>query len=376
VVGSLQACGSRGRDERPSGLAAVTSGSDSGSGGGFDAGLPDKPCEGTGFCGNEIHTIAFDAPNVYFVFDRSGSMLDVAPGFEQSSYDVVRDSALSMVRDLGPLINVGAATFPKGLIGNNGCTIGGEVFGVTPGDPPGDYPSDEGPTTTAFRQATNVTPAGGTPIGATLQLLRPTLEQLSGRTIVLLLTDGGPNCNEALACTAAECQINIEGDCPPGDNCCEPQSLLGGPSFCVDRIDTLAAISALHGAGIDVYVIGIAGSEFYEGLLDEMAVAGGTAQPSPPQYVKVDDLQQLSQVFAGIAAENIDCSIGLSDAPTTQDMTNVYLDCELIAQSPDDGWVWQDGTTVQLTGNACLRLKAGQVAEVQVVTGCPTEVPK
>ncbi len=328
-----------------------------------------------GVCGNEIHELALDVPNLYFVFDRSGSMGELVPPDFDSRYEVVREAAIGLITSLGPLINPGAAVFPHGNITAYPCSAGAEVFPVTPGDPIEDDGS-EGPVTKDFRFLTKLTPQGGTPVAATLEEIQPTLASLSGRTIVMLLTDGGPNCNPSAVCTIDQCISNIEDICTSSENCCTPGHLQGGPEMCIDRVPTVAAIEAIAALGIDVYVIGITGSGHYESVLDEMAQAGGTAQQSDTLYYKVDDLSGLGEVFAAIAAEAISCEIELADPPEEQGLTNVYLDCDLVPYDAVHGWTWLEDTTVWLHGDACDLLKSGKVTQVQIATGCPTELPK
>ncbi|MBI4705313.1 MAG: VWA domain-containing protein [Deltaproteobacteria bacterium] len=344
-------------------------------GDGFDPGTPDgpPPLDAPGLCGNELHEISYEAPNVYFVLDRSGSMAEPDPAAKKSRYAVVREAALDLVRSLGTLINVGAAVFPR-FPDSNPCHVGGEVFPTSPGDPNG---AEDGPTTQGFAQATDLEPNGGTPIAATLTETTPIWLELPGRTVVLLLTDGVPNCNEQQSCGIEECIPNIEKaqGCDAQTNCCAPDGP-GGPENCVDRYPTLAAIHTLRDNNIEVYVIGIPGSAFYADLLDEMAVAAGTAKEQSPKYYRVDDLALLGAVFASIAAQAISCEFPLADPPAEKGMTNVYLDGVLLPFDPVGGWSWKGDDTVWLHGEACQKLKTGGVALVQVVSGCPTEVPK
>jgi hypothetical protein len=369
----LQACGD---DRRASGVRPVaTSVGSGGDGGGLDMG-GGGPCVQDGVCGDEVHKLTFNVPNIYFVFDRSGSMQELAPPNYDARYTVVRDAAMDLIKSLGPLINVGAALFPHGNIGQYPCNAGEEVFPVSPGDPFNDD-GKEGPTLGGFRLNTNVVPQGGTPVSATFENLLPTLSALSGRTIVMLATDGGPNCNPNAVCGIAECMANIDGFCTAPENCCVPGHPEGGPELCVDRAATVASIQAVADAGVEVYVIGIAGSELYAGVLDEMAVAGGTAQTnSPTQYHRVDELEQLSSVFRQIAADAISCEIDLANPPEGRDFTNVYFDCDAVNYDPASGWSWVDDDTVQLRGAACTQLKSGNVTQVKIVTGCPTELPR
>jgi hypothetical protein len=371
----MAACdeGRRGGGVAPRPPATTSSGTGGGGGQGGSG-----PCVQDGACADEVHELSFNVPNIYFVFDRSGSMQELEPPDYDSRYTVVRNAAMDLIRSLGPLINVGAALFPHGDIDNFPCNAGQEVMPVSPGDP-FDDDGFEGPTLGTFRLRTNVVPVGGTPVSATFQNLLPTLSGLSGRTIVLLATDGGPNCNANAICGIAECMPNIDGLCIAPENCCVPNHPQGGPELCVDRAAAVGSIQAVADAGVEVYVIGIPGSELYAGVLDEMAVAGGVPQTSgPTQYHRVDAVDQLSTLFRQIAADAISCEIELADPPEERDFTNVYFDCDTVNYDPASGWSWLDDTnsTVVLRGAACSRLKSGEVTQVKVATGCPTELPR
>lgn len=370
TVLGLAACGDdRGR---PTGLGPLPRPD----AGGFDAGVLDgaPPPDAAGFCGNEFHSTGYSAPNLYFVFDRSGSMSTTASSDGDSRYALVRGAALDLLRTLGPLINVGAAVLPKGNIDANPCSTGGEVLAVRAGDA---VTGQDGPTTQAFAWATKLEPFGGTPVAATLRAIYEDLRKPRGNTIVLLSTDGAPNCNEDTSCDVDQCIPHIEGLCSDDEDCCAPGGP-GGPANCIDRQATLEAIAALATIGIEVYVIGIPGSAVFGDVLDAMAVAGRTAREGTPRYYRVDDLGEFDAVVASIAAGAIRCEFSLTDPPTGRDMTNVYLDGELIAYDETDGWTWEsdDTSTVVLHGEACERLKTGGATTVQVVTGCPTETPR
>lgn len=327
-----------------------------------------------GYCGNEVHQAIIDAPNIYFVLDASGSMAEPVPQQPgDNRYDAVRIAIVDLVRNLGPLVNVGAAVFP-GNTASDSCAAGGEVLAVTQGDP---VTGVDGPTTTALRLSTIRNPIGGTPVSSTLEALTPILLALSGETYVVLATDGGPNCNEAAECSADACMLNIEGSCEPsGTNCCAPGSASGGPTFCVDSPATVAAIQALAVAGIHVNVVGIPGSELYAGVLDQMALAGGSQKASSPYYLKVGELGELAGVLSEIAKVAVKCEFTITDPPSEEGMTNVYLDNEVLPYNDPNGWYWKPPWIVTLVGDACDRLKAGQVKQVQIVSGCPTEMPK
>jgi hypothetical protein len=347
----------------------VTTTSENGGAGGTgvmfgSGGSGPPPADAGGLCGNDIHKIVSAPPNVYFVLDKSGSMGAGAPG--GTRYTVVQGAASKIAKKLEFLINVGAAVFP----GDGSCGPGSEVFPVSFGDP------------TGFEKATKgLKPNGGTPTGTTLEALYPKLTALPGKTIVVLATDGGPNCNSAATCDVSDCMQNIEG-CFPGmtccalqQNCCAPGGP-SGPENCVDRAHVVGAIKALKDAGIKVYVIGIPGSEAYSGVLADMALAGGAAIAAYPFYYKVDDLSTISDVLSAAAGSALPCEFTVDEAPEVPSLTNVYFDQEVVVSNPVNGWTWTDPTTITLHGAACDKLHSGQVSQVQIVSGCPTEGAK
>lgn len=339
-----------------------------------DGGPP--PLDAQGLCGNQLHTVIFDAPNVYFVIDASGSMSLLAKG-GSSRYSLVRGAAIDLVQALGPLINVGAAVFPFEATDADPCAHGAEVMSVKSGDP---YTGADGPTTKEFKAATKRSPNGGTPTAASLAALLPGIAALPGKTLVLLVTDGGPNCNPSLTCDGAHCGLNVDdcsglACCVPGGNCCDQP---GGATACIDADATVTAVSAYANAQIPLYVIGIPGSGAFADVLQEMAFAAGTAQLAKPYYYAVDDIDNLQGVLGSIAAVAVSCIFEIDDPPMVDDETNVYLDGVVLPNGGNDGWRWMDPdlNRIELLGDACARLKAGQIKTVQIVSGCPTEPSK
>jgi hypothetical protein len=400
-----------------------------------DAAIPPAP-DAQGLCGNTFLRATSDPPNVYFVIDRSGSMQEVIEG--RMKYDAVATASVALVRRLGAQVNVGAAMFP-GSLGNpdDGCTAGEEVFPTRPGDPlQTGLCNVDGDVTRAFSRSISIPsgtlPTGGTPTAATLARLVPTLSALLGRTVVILATDGGPNCNDAAMCDASKCIPNIEQSpsCTNGVNCCTPA--LYGAGSCLDDVATVAAVRALAQRNIRTYVVGIPGSAPYGSLLDELARTGGTARStgSGAAYYDVDHLTELDDILAAIGSTVVlSCHLHLETAPREMSLVNVYLDRQLVEYGAPDGWVWTDfgdaGTVdtsetgaptaddapsaedgsppedastpaeeasadalipeastrvprqdLDLLGAACERLTSGKVRQVQVVFGCPTVTPK
>jgi hypothetical protein len=367
----------------PPGLSSATaSASGSGGAGGDDflgtGGGNTPPPPDAGFlCGQLITQVHKDPPNVYFVLDTSGSMATEVG--TSTRFSLVHDAAVNLVQNLGSQLNVGAALFPMAMSNEDSCHAGAEVLPVTPGDML---------DLTTFSQLTDATPFGGTPTAATLEALYPTLTALPGRTIVVLATDGGPNCDADAICTAADCMDNIESSCngtvcctPDGPNCCGADTK-NGPLDCIDRKASIDAVAKLAAAGIRVYVVGVPGSEIYGGVLDQMALVSGAPQIAPPFYYKVEDYSSLSGTLASIAAIEVSCDFDLVTPPPDPSLVNVYLDDDVILQDPANGWVWglvaymTPQHVVQLRGDACKRLKSGAVKQVQIAAGCPTMATK
>src|SRR5690606_2047801 len=103
-----------------------------------------------------------------------------------------------------------------------------------------------------------------------------------GKTFVVLLTDGAPNCNLSRSCTAKDCIPNLEGvafsdgtTCNADFNCCAPDWF---PHLCLDGDPTLDELTRLAEVDVSTYVIGLPGGNAYADLLNRMAIAGRTAR--------------------------------------------------------------------------------------------------
>jgi hypothetical protein len=344
-----------------------------GGGGGFqDAGSTKPPGCGQkddgSFCDCIDVPLFGDPPNMYFVLDRSGSMN------EGNKWSAVRITIAAILRGLGPRANFGATLFPG--FESQACAPSIEVLPISPGDPPGEQ---DGPTTTKLLKATQPPPSGGTPTAAALSSVARILSTATGKTFVILATDGGPNCNSQASCTVEQCQPNIENvqGCPrAGPSCCEPPT--GPREACLDSAATTSAVALLKSGGIPVYVIGLPGTTAYAALLDQLAVAGGTALPTSPKYYRVDSsgdatlLTTLKRIAAKIVAT---CEFKLKEAPADANQVNVYLDDVVLPREPANGWKL-DGSTVTLVGSACSKVLAGDILNVRIITGCPTVEPR
>ncbi len=327
------------------------------------------PQDNGGFCDCVDAPLTYDAPNMYFVLDRSGSMM------EMDKWDTVRITVGNVMRQVGARASFGAMIFP----GGNGdtCNPGSEILATRPGDPPDPSGADGPLVSSLIMQTAAIAPRGGTPATAALGRALAQAKKLPRRSFVNLATDGGPNCNASASCDATKCQDNIENvpGCPPGGppNCCVPPN--GDARGCLDDLPTAQAAAALAKASIPVYVVGIPGSSVYADVLDETAVAGGTPQSTTsPKYFRVDSADQtallaaLKKVAAKITAT---CTFSLKQAPPDPNLVNVYFDEEIVPKDPN--WTL-DGTTLTLQGLACDTVKNGDVLDVRIVVGCPTDL--
>jgi hypothetical protein len=337
----------------------------------------------SGPCGSQTLPAVENPPNLSFIIDHSGSMGDLLPGSNLNKFENARVALARVLKAVGHRVNYGAAIFP-GLYGTTGCEAGDELMKMGPGDPPSYAREDKaGPRLRDLLTGLSIAGLdGGTPAAATLTKMRESLTALDGKTYVVLITDGAPNCNAEATCEASQCIPNIEGlsngevDCNAAFNCCAPTAQLPYANLsCVDGDASLSAVTALADSGIQTFVIGMPGSEPYEQLLNAMAEAGGTARQGETKYYSVGDLDALEGALKAIAASlAISCDIPLDYDPPDRDFVNVYFDGALVEYDPESGWEWTEDGHVAIRGAACDQLSAGDVLEVQVLAGCKTVV--
>jgi hypothetical protein len=340
---------------------------------------PAPKADAGGLCGNQIIPLVVDHPNLYFILDASGSMSDPLSPYA-SKYLAARSAIGSLLQKIGSRVSYGAAVFP-GAPGTptNVCPVGVPVFPTTPGDPVSyALAGREGPVLTQLLRTLGThSPNGLTPTAASLEALKSTLVGLPGKTYAILLTDGAPNCDPSVPCSADECTVNIEGGCgaPAGVNCCTPEYGYDY-TLCLDADPTADAVADLASNGVQTFIVGMPGTSLYAGFLDRLASAGGTARASSPEYYPVASSTDLANDLEQIGSATISCDIPLQTKPPERDLVNVYFDQTNLPEDPSDGWTWASDDasvdTIRIVGNACTLLKAGDVLDVQVVAGCPT----
>lgn len=330
-------------------------------------------------CGKEQIPVTSDPPNLYFIVDRSFSMNDLLPGSGFTKYQSAYIAISVMLRAIGHRVRYGAAFYPD-LLNQGGCAPGSEIFATTAGDPSSYAAKGEnGPILSGLLdRLQHHAPSGATPTAASLRALAPTILGLPGKTFVILMTDGAPNCNPDLRCGVEACIPNIEHQltssgtlCDVNFNCCDP--LVGGE--CVDASATETAVSEYEQAGVDTYVVGMPGSEAYGSILGRLALAGNTARNAGTPYYAVSDTNELSEALRSIGSQvAISCDLPLSRAPDDPELVNVYFDDQVVPSNSKNGWRFTGEKSIQFRGAACSELSSGDVLNVQVLSGCPTLV--
>lgn len=211
----------------------------------------------------------------------------------------------------------GLAAFP-GSDQPNTCAAGGEVVDL----------SDAGDNVDAIGAAlVKLVPAGGTPTAVTLEKLARNAQLQSSNPnqarIVLLITDGIPNCNVANKAICEECKAR---GCSDGVGLNECTACFADPckatfqlfsdtscealNACLDGSNMVAAVSALAAKGIKTFVIGF-GAETSSGdaaaILSQAAVAGGLARDAsaPTRFYQASTTAELEQALATFAASHV-----------------------------------------------------------------------
>ena len=232
------------------------------------------------------------------------------------------------------------------------------------------------------------TPSGGTPTAQALERAHAYFttgagKALMGDKVVILATDGGPNCNTALSCAADACTYNLEGLCGDVfDNCCDPgeTGVADANKYCLNDAATLSAVQKLASAHIPTAVVGIPGSEAFADQLDALARAGGITSGGAHDYFAVSadgsGGGSLSDVLKRITRNLIKtCELQLASMPPDLDRLNVEVDGTTIPRDSADGWRLDKTTnppTVVLQGETCQSVESQGATAVNVTYGCPT----
>jgi hypothetical protein len=269
-------------------------------------------------------------PRILLVVDKSGSMGDDAVGYQGSKWDGSVDALSSVVTSLDGSVDFGLMLYPDGDANFNQCNEGNLEVNV----------SATG-ANNIVSTLQNTEPGGGTPTAQTLFEAQSSLDNLGaagGTRVVVLATDGGPNCNQNLNPGTCRC-VNPNG-CDDARNC-------------LDDDDSITAAGTLAANGYSVFVVGIPGSENFSDVLNNLAVAGGTALPGATQYYDASNSTELATSLENIASRVASCRFDLQGDVTNTSSMTVSVGANTIPQDNNNGWGLVDADTIELFGSAC-----------------------
>jgi hypothetical protein len=304
-----------------------------GDGGRPDGGLssgddPDSPNCGSIELEPMVNTV-IEPGNLIVVFDNSGSMS--APWDGTPRWLAAGNALRDAVSSLAEYVTVAAIVFPT----DSSCAVAsldsGNQINFLPG---GAF------VATWDNFLLRNTPTGGTPLGGALQAADAALRSNTrpGRTHVVVLTDGAPNCDTA------------------------PLSSLPPAWFA---------------QGTPTHVVGLPGSESAVTVLDNLARAGGTTSHLTPR-----DARMLRRQLANIVSESVtsalpSCTIPLDPPAPNPDDVHLVVTQGGTRQNADrdldDGGGWrisEDGSQIELFGAFCDQGLAGAYQRISIEYGC------
>ncbi len=244
--------------------------------------------------------------NFMLLVDKSASMNDPIDSSNiTTKLEALKAGLGNFVASSGAAVRLGLALFPTDSM----C---GATASITR-DLPSPSTADDGAATDACATASSgvlssvqaITPAGGTPTSISLAFLgsAPSFTSTGdGRSgVVVLITDGLPNCNPSNPNTCADplaCQCTLSSCGFSGSTFCT--------TGCLDQAASVAQIRALKSQGISTAVVGIGASVGGNTALTLSAMAreGGLACTGPARCLSgawhVSSAADLAAVLADI----------------------------------------------------------------------------
>jgi hypothetical protein len=326
--------------------------------------------------------------NVLLVVDKSLSMEDKPAGFAINKWTALSDALASTLEQTQDKIRYGLDLYPYS--GKSGGALASSC----------QMPSTTAPVVVPVQDGVDAAPlilaaldknppSGATPTAAALTraLIYYTTgagKSLEGAKYVLLATDGGPNCNGDLSCTAEACTACLDHpeSCGAGTNLCDPKTDKDGAFNCLDDTDSVSAVAELTKAGIQTIVVGIPGTEAYVDTLNALATASGVTNPdAPPDYFAVSAkagaeglAEALGHITTGLVRS---CELHLEEEPPDRENLFVVIDDADITRDDPDGWTIPDPDpthtppVIEITGALCEKIKTEGVEYINVSYGCP-----
>lgn len=351
--------------------------------------LLQKLSSGSDVCSATETAADYSHINMLIVLDKSGSMTATPAGDTKTKWVGATEALQQALNPNEPLVSYGFMLYPYASpVAASSCELpsGEDAVNIKIG-----AASETVPRIVQLMKDT--APGGGTPTASALQAALDYYTKgggmaLDGQKYVLLVTDGGPNCNAKLPCQADRCTAHLDksGNCDGVSiaNCCDPvNKSVGGPdpqSLCLDDVAVSNQLNALLGQGIKTFVIGIPGTEAYASFLDGFADAGGvpvtpTAE-KPHRYYEVKNQAELLTAFKTITTSLVrDCNVKLAEKPLDLSKINVAVDCAELPQKSGEvvNWEYISATqSIEIKGARCEAIKSVGAKRIDVVNGCPT----
>ncbi len=306
---------------------------------------PDATANGDAMtCGAQTEMIGVvnlgDPPDLLIVLDRSGSMASPPTTFPPtftSKWSIMKSGLATVTGAQDQSIKFGLLEFPS----DDNCAA----------DSTPEVPIMLGAASSIGTYFTMRSPNGNTPahtaLAAALDHYNSIPVNTAGR-YVLFATDGLPNC-------------------------------AGGDPDTASNTETVAAVTALHNAGIPTYVLGFGTFGLDTTVLNDAAVAGGKAKPGSTKFYEANNSSELEMALQQIAGGVIvpSCSYQLQSQPPVPDDVTVTLNGMTVPRSPGhtDGWdYYPDDGTITFFGSYCDQITSGSIADVSFVYGCPGPV--
>jgi hypothetical protein len=287
-------------------------------------------------CGGELFQSTKVQANFLIMLDHSGSMAEDVNGQKpapagSSKWDLAAAAVRQVTSKYNDQIRFGFATFSiKAMACEEGHVIV-PVGDMTASQISAQIPTEADGSYTAIAGALRT--AG----------MHQALQDTTRANYVMLLTDGNENCAKKA----------------------------GGGN---DLRAPVRSAAQLATANIKTFVVGFGGA-VDKMVLNDTAVAGGTARNTTPFYYQADDQTTLESAFDSIAKGAIGCAFKLAKAPPVPDKVSVYVNGQLIPRDTNKRIGWDfNGTAfdrISLYGTVCDAVANNPSAKVQIVYGCP-----
>jgi hypothetical protein len=277
----------------------------------------------------QTFTLTQVPPNVMLVLDRSFSMINSGGPGSVSKWHDLKTSVDSLVTSYNAKMNLGVTLFPS----DDMCGAGKVVAPA----------SNNGAAVQMLINAS--APGGNTPTGPTLTrvIKAGVLADATRNNVVVLATDGMPNCGEVDPATG-KYSIDVTG-----------------------KIQALVAASP----SVQTYVIGIGDDAASNPkLLNEWADAGHTARSGNTKYYQTSSPMDLQNAFDTIVGGVVSCTFKLDQAPSDPSQLYVWLNGQSVPVDGTNGYTYDSASTsLTLHGTACDSSRMGSV-KLSVIFGC------